>query len=260
VSIIILTRDQVHLLRRCLDSIAAKSSGVAYEVLIVDNGSVRDDTLRFLSTCGHVRIPAPGPFNFAGLNNLGARHARGRHLLFLNNDTEVIDEGWLAALLGHSQRDPVGAVGAKLYYPDGRLQHVGMVLGIKAGVAHAFRGAPGTHPGYFDSAVVTRNYSAVTGACLMTRRDVFESLGGFNEAFAVDYNDVDYCLRAQARGYRVVFTPAARLWHHESVTRPRRVDPAEHALFHRVWATAIARDPYYNPNLSARDIDFRVDA
>jgi GT2 family glycosyltransferase len=260
VSIIILTRDQVHLLRRCLHSISAKTRGAAYEVLIVDNGSIREDTLRFLGTCGHLRIPAPGPFNFAGLNNLGARHARGRHLLFLNNDTEVIDEEWLAALVEHSHRGPVGAVGAKLYYPDGRLQHVGMVLGIKAGVAHAFRGAPGTHPGYFDSAVVTRNYSAVTGACLMTRRDVFESLGGFNEAFAVDYNDVDYCLRAQARGYRVVFTPAARLWHHESVTRPRRVDPVEHALFHRVWATAVARDPYYNPNLSTRDIDFRVDA
>jgi len=258
VSIVVLTRDRVHLLRRCVESVEACTRGVPYEILIVDNGSRARATHQFLADTRHAVIHDPGPFNFARLNNAAARRARGDHLLFLNNDVEVIDDDWLVALLEHSQRAPVGAVGAKLYYPDGRLQHVGMVLGLKDGVAQVFRGAPGDHPGYFDSNMVVRNYSAVTGACLMTRREVFEAVAGFDEAFAFDYNDVDYCLRVRARGYRVVFTPHARLWHHEFATREPRMLSHERSLFHRRWAAALEADPYYNPNLSRGHLDFRV--
>ncbi len=260
VSIVIATCDRLHLLRRCLDSIEAKTQGVRHEIVVVDNGSVAEPTRRYLAACGHTVVRDPAPFNFARLNNVGARHARGEHLLFLNNDAEAIDEEWLTALLELSQQEPIGAVGAKLYYPDGRLQHVGVVLGLFDEVAQVFRGAPGTDPGYVDSSVVTRNYSAVTGACLMTRRTVFDTIGGFDEQFAVDYNDVDYCLRVRRGGWRVAFTPHARLWHHEFATRVRRVADAERALFRRRWAADIAADRYYNPNLSRRHLDFRPDA
>jgi GT2 family glycosyltransferase len=260
VSIIIATRDRLHLVRRCLESIETKTRGVRYEIVIVDNGSVEEPTRRYLAGCGHTVVRDPTPFNFARLNNAGATHGRGEHLLFLNNDTEVIDEEWLTALLELSQQETIGAVGAKLYYPDGRLQHVGVVLGLFGEVAQVFRGAPGTDPGYFDSSVVVRNYSAVTGACLMTRREVFETVGGFDERFAVDYNDVDYCLRVRRGGWRVAFTPHARLWHHEFATRVRRVTDARRGLFRRRWASEIAADPYYNPNLSRRHVDFRPHA
>jgi len=258
VSVIIPTRDRAHLLERCLRSVETKTRGARHEIVVVDNGSVESETHRLLAGCGHPVVRDEGPFNFARLNNLGVRRSRGEHLVFLNNDTEVIDDDWLVALLELSQQPAIGAVGAKLFYPDGRLQHVGVVLGPKDGVAHAFRGASGSHPGYFDSALVVRNYSAVTGACLMTRRDVFESAGGFDEAYAVDYIDIDYCLRVRASGYRVAFTPHARLWHHEFATRPRGVAASERARFHRRWATQIAADPYFNANLSRRHADFRV--
>ena len=247
VSIVIPTRDRAHLLGRCLASIETRVHDVSYEVVIVDNGSVEPATRTLLGACGHRVIRDEGAFNFARLCNLGARHARGRHLLFLNNDAEAVEEGWLGALVEQSQQEPIGAVGAKLHYPDGRLQHVGMLLGAGEGVAQPLRGAAGAAPGYFDSAVVVRNCSAVTGACLMTRREVFEAAGGFDERFAVDYNDVDYCLRVRAAGRRVVFTPHARLWHHEFATRPRAVAPAEHALFRDRWAPALGRDPYLDP-------------
>ena len=258
VSIVILTRDRVHLLRRCVESIEARTRGACYEIVIIDNASVEEATRRFLDSTRHTVIRDPAPFNFARLNNTAARRARGEHLLFLNNDTEVIDDDWLVALLEQSHQAGIGVVGAKLYYPDGRLQHVGMVLGLKDDVAQVFRGAPGDHPGYFDSNLVVRNYSAVTGACLMTRREVFDAVGGFDEVFAFDYNDVDYCLRIRAQGYRVVFTPHARLWHHEFITRERRVLRRERALFRRRWAAAMAADPYYNPNLSRDHLDFRA--
>lgn len=258
VSIVIPTRDRVHLLRRCLTGIRERTAYPNVEVVIVDNGSVDPAAREYLARCGAHIVRDPGPFNFARLCNVGAGHAAGAHLLFLNNDTEPWFEDWLGAMLEHSQRERVGAVGAKLYYPDGRIQHVGIVIGINGIAAQVFRGAPGDHPGYFGRAFTIHECSAVTGACLMTRREVFETLGGFDEGFPVNFNDVDYCLRVRERGYRVVFTPFARLFHHEFATRQRDEWPPEAGSFRRRWLESAGRDPYYSPNLSLRHADYSV--
>ena len=189
--------------------------------------------------------------------NQGASLARGEHLLFLNDDIEVVTADWLERLLEFSQQPEVGAVGAKLFFPGGRLQHAGVaVLGGRP--AHPFYGHCGDHPGYFHSLLIPRNCSAVTGACLMTRADVFRSLGGFDESFPLNYNDVDYCLRLIAGGRRVVCTPYARLCHHELGTRPAGVRPEEAAAFRRRWGATRAEDPFHNPNLSVDHLDCRI--
>ena len=158
-------------------------------------------------------------------------------MLLFNDDLEVISPDWLTAMLEYSQEPDIGAVGAKLLYPDGRLQHIGMVLGVAGLAAHAFHQHPGVSAGYAGSAIIARNYSAVTGACLMTRRRVFDEVGGFDERFPIDFNDVDYCLRLRRAGYRVVFTPWAQLYHHESASfGVRRQDLAGLAEMRRRWA------------------------
>jgi GT2 family glycosyltransferase len=218
VSIIIPTRDKVDLLERCLESIASTTSYRNYEIIVVDNASSDSRTLAYLERLPHRVIRYPGPFNFSQLNNLAAREAGGNHLLFLNNDTEVIASGWLEAMLEHSQRPEVGAVGAKLLYPDGTIQHAGM--GLKpshiALHLHRFRG-PNEH-GYHGLADVIRNLNAVTGACLMTKASLFNEVGGFDETLPLTYNDVDLCLKLRARGYLTVYTPFALLYHHEGIS------------------------------------------
>ena len=167
----------------------------------------------------------------------------------------------MSAMLEYSQQPEIGAVGAKLSYPDGRLQHIGIVLGVGGGAAHAFHQHAGASPGYASSAVSVRNYSAVTAACMMTRRDAFDAVGGFDEQLAVDFNDVDYCLRLRRAGYRIVFTPFATLYHHESASfGVRRQDLAGLVEMRRRWSDVIDRDPYYNPNLTRDFPDFRIDA
>ena len=207
-------------------------------------------------TCG-----SGGAFNFAATINFAARQATGEHLLLLNDDTEVIAGEWMRAMLEFSQQPEIGAVGAKLLFPDGRLQHTGVVIGIGGGACHVLSGHPGETPGYFGSAWIIRNYSAVTGACCMTRREIFEALGGFDERFATDFNDVDYCLRAREAGYRIVVTPFARLYHFEGASfgnRERKVNPHEVALMSERWAPVIAHDPYYNPNLTRTALDYSL--
>jgi GT2 family glycosyltransferase len=200
-------------LLECVRSIVERTAYPHYELIVVDNGRVSPEALSFLRTVPHRRVnyEAPTPFNFAAKVNFSARHAKGEHVLLLNDDTEVITGEWMSAMLEFSQQRAIGAVGAKLFYPDGRIQHVGVVLGIGGGACHIFAGQAGNSPGYFGSALVIRNYSAVTGACCMTRREVFDEVGGFDERFALDFNDVDYCLRVRGRGYRIVSTPFARL-------------------------------------------------
>jgi GT2 family glycosyltransferase len=191
--------------------------------------------------------------------NVGAAHAAGTHLLLLNDDIEVISSDWMTAMLEYSQQRDVGAVGAKLLYPDGRLQHIGIVLGVSGGAAHAFHQHAGASPGYASSAVSVRNYSAVTAACLMTRRDAFEEVRGFDEALAVDFNDVDYCLRLRQAGYRIVFTPFATLYHHESASfGPRVQSPKEVELIRSRWGAVMDRDPYYHPELTREFPDYRI--
>ncbi len=263
ISIIIPVRDRVDVFKRCVNSIFEKSTYRNWELLVVDNQSREPATIDFfaeLSTLANVRVlKYDAPFNFSAINNLAAAEAQGEILLFLNNDIEVVTPEWLEELLGYAVQAEIGAVGAKLLLPDNRIQHGGVVLGLSGGADHAFYGLPADQPGYFGLAMVARNCAAVTAACMMTRREVFEKVGGFDPALDVAFNDVDLCLRILAAGYRVVWTPFAVLYHYESSTR-RKAHPIENTrYFLKKWRDLIRRgDPYYNPNLSLYSYDFRL--
>ncbi|MGH7393311.1 MAG: glycosyltransferase family 2 protein [Candidatus Rokuibacteriota bacterium] len=261
VSIIIPTRDKQPLLERCVRSIREKTAYEHYEIVVVDNDSAEPDTLAYLqSVQRYVRVVQwPGRFNFSAINNFGVTRASGEQLLFLNNDIEVLDPDWLAAMLEHAQRPEVGAVGAKLLYPDGRIQHAGVVVGIARAAAHAYRLWPGEAPAPPRLADVVRNWSAVTAACMMMPRRVFEEVGGFDERLRVVLNDVDLCLRIRERGYLVVYTPWARLCHYEGATRGRLHPTPDERLFQERWAAFLDRgDPYYNPNFSDERDDWTL--
>jgi GT2 family glycosyltransferase len=177
----------------------------------------------------------------------------------LNNDTEVLHQGWLTAMAEHAQRPEIGAVGARLVYKNNKIQHAGVVLGVGGIAAHAFRDFPADRPDRCRQWQVTRNCSSVTGACLLVRREVFEKCGGFDEErVPVSFSDVDLCLRMQRAGYLMVYTPYATLFHYESATRRRSPEPIESAIIRERWAEAIAHDPYYNPNLSRKRADFTL--
>ncbi len=260
VSIIIPTRDRLSLLRRCLQSIEARTAYRHYEILIIDNGSRELRTLSYLTSLPYRVIQDNEPFNFARLNNRAATLAHGEHLLFLNNDVEVITPDWLEALLEHSQRQQVGAVGAQLLYADGTIQHAGIVLGVRGVAGHAHKYLPAKNEGYFALPHLICNYSAVTAACLMVRKAVYEEVGGMDQRLAVTFNDVDLCLRLRARGYLIVYTPYACLYHHESRSRwyqPPRAEEVQ--LMLNRWGALLARDPYYNPHLTLEREDFSFD-
>ena len=263
VSIIIPVRDRVDVLSRCVKSIFEKSTYRNWELLIVNNQSSEAETLRFLDQLSKLPnvtvLDYNDRFNFSKINNFAVNHARGGVLLFLNNDVEVVTPSWLEELLGYAEQPAIGAVGAKLLLPDGRIQHGGVVLGLSGGADHAFYGLPGDEPGYFGLAAVARNCAAVTAACLMTRRRVFEEVGGFDPSLDVAFNDVDLCLKMLAAGYRVVWTPFAVLYHYESSTR-RKAHPVENTrYFLKKWGDLIRRgDPYYNPNLALDRFDFNI--
>ncbi len=203
VSILIPFRDEPRLLRTCVDSVTATTRGQSVELVLIDNGSSDPETATLVELLGArpgVRVLHDArPFNWAQLNNAGARVAGGDVLVFLNNDIEAHREGWLTALCGQALRPDVAAAGARLLYPDRRLQHCGLVVGLTGAAGHPLAGLPAEAPGYLDMATVTRECAAVTGACLATRREVFDLLGGFDETLGVDLNDVDYCLRAGRR-------------------------------------------------------------
>jgi glycosyltransferase involved in cell wall biosynthesis len=269
VSIIIPTRDRAGLLKRCVESIQARTDYSPYEIIIVDNGSVEPETLAFFRAIEQqdVRVVAEsGAFNYSRLNNTAAAQARGDVLLFLNNDTEIDDAGWLTEMMSHAARSEVGAVGARLWYPDGTLQHGGVVLGLGGVAGHAFPHIPRGHPGYFNRAMLQQNCSAVTGACMAVRKTVFEELEGFDEVnLGVTFNDIDFCLRLTQRGYRVVWTPYANLIHHESASRGHQRTTEEQAEFlraadymQRTWGANLMHDPFYNPNLSLNPPGFEI--
>lgn len=259
VSIIIPTKDRVELLRRCLDLIEKKTTYRHFEILILDNQSEKKETLEYFARSPHRVISVPGPFNYSRINNIGVTHAQGEILLFLNNDTEVIAEEWLTAMLEHACRPEVGAVGAKLLYPNRTIQHAGVVLGHGGVAGHAFWYLPEKEPGYFYFPQVIRNCSAVTAACMMMRKSVFTEVGGFDEQIHVAFNDVDLCLRVREKGYLVVYTPYATLYHLESATR-KKLHPIENeAYFRKRWGKIVqAGDPYYNPHLSLERFDFSL--
>lgn len=249
-------------LTTCLRSIRQKTSYSNYEIVLVsDEADLPAETLRALETLRHriVKYSAEGPFNFSDKINTGVRHSGGAHVLLLNDDVEVISAEWMTAMLEYSQQPEIGAVGAKLIYPDGRLQHIGMVLGVGGVAAHVFHQHPGASTGYASSAISVRNYSAVTAACMMTRRAVFDAVGGFDERLPVDFNDVDYCLRVRQAGFRIVFTPYALLAHHESASfGPRVQHPKELQIMRERWGAILERDPYYHPHLTLEFTDYRI--
>lgn len=263
VSIIIPSKDRWRLLEECLRSVETRTDYARYEIIILDNGSTEPDTLKYLDAIARRwRVHrCPGPFNFSAINNLGASLASGEYLLFLNNDTQVIRSDWLTAMLEQAQRREVGAVGAKLLYPDGTIQHAGVVLGIGGVAGHAFKGLRLSEnaPTYFNLADVVRNCSAVTGACMMVPRRVFAEVEGFDERFRVAFNDVDFCLRLRERGYLVVYTPLALLYHHESATRGRFHPLEDEELCLKRWGDVIrGGDPYYNGNLTLSREDWSL--
>jgi GT2 family glycosyltransferase len=254
-------RGRDDLLARCLRSLSKTTWSNFEVVLSADGGELSPPARGALTGLRHtvVRYAAAGPFNFARKVNHGVRHASGEHIVLFNDDLEVVTPEWLTAMLEYSQEPEIGAVGAKLLYPDGRIQHVGMLVGVCGLAAHAFHQAPGRSAGYFGSAVVPRNCSAVTAACLMTRRALFDQLGGLDESLPVDFNDVDFCLRLRSAGFRIVFTPYAELVHHESTSIGRRQQSArELALVRERWGRTLEQDPYYNPNLSRLFSDYRL--
>lgn len=261
VSILIPSRNNGRILKRCVDSLA-RTSYRNHRVLIIDNASDDPDTQRYLAGLDHPVLSIPnGPrgFSFAAINNQAARQVTSDYLLFLNDDTEVIAPDWLSQMMGHARLEGVGAVGARLLFPNETIQHAGIVHGYYDGLAGpAFKGHPRWHHGYLSYAMVGRNYSAVTAACLLTPRALFERLGGFDEqGFAVAYNDVDYGYRLIAAGYRCVYAPGAELYHHEGYSRGLGLDdPAEVLNFRARYRDY--RDPYYNPHLSLDDEGFRI--
>jgi GT2 family glycosyltransferase len=262
VSVIILTRDRAALLEQCVQSLRAPTAYENLEIVIVDNGSSEAETFALfdrLTSTGAVRvIEDAGEFNFSRLNNAAARAARGEVLAFLNNDIQAEDSGWLAEMVSHAVRPEVGAVGARLWFPNDTLQHAGVVLGLGGVAGHVHARNPRGHPGYYNRTLLQGNYSAVTGACMVVRREVFERLGGFNEReLAVNFNDIDFCLRLQRRGLQIVWTPYANLLHHESASRGHHRTPEEQARFAREaaymqgkWGAELLSDPFYNPNFS----------
>jgi glycosyltransferase involved in cell wall biosynthesis len=265
VSLIVPTRDQVAVLRACIESILAKTTYPDYEVLVLDNGSTEPEAqayLRGLAGRANVRVIAyDAPFNYAAINNFAVRHAAGSVLGLINNDIEVIEGGWLTEMASHAVRPEIGCVGAKLYYPNDTLQHGGIILGLGGIAGHAHLDSPRSSSGYFGRLRVTRDVSAVTAACLVVRRSIYEAVGGLDEAsLPVEFNDVDFCLKVLDAGYRNIWTPFAELYHHESVSRgrdstsPRFLSAVE--TMRQRWGARLPADPYYSPNMALTWPDF----
>lgn len=271
VSILIPTRDALDLLRPCVMGVLQKTDYTNIEILIIDNGSEDGDTLQWLRQLvedePRVRVLRDdSPFNYAALNNRAAEEARGELLLLLNNDVEVIDKDWLQVMVYHALREDIACVGGMLLYADGRVQHAGIQLGTNGGSGHGHRYFNADEGGYCDRLKVEQNVAAVTGACLMVRKAVYQQLGGLDaEHLAVAWNDVDLCLKASEAGYRNLWTPLARLYHHESVSRGRDRSPLQRQRYLKEttwmqerWGEQFWNDPYYHPMLTSGREDFSL--
>jgi glycosyltransferase involved in cell wall biosynthesis len=255
VSIVIPTRGDGHLLRKCLQGLTHRTAYKRLEIIIVDDSSGEPEILVGLEGLPHRILRCPHPGSPATLENFAASRARGEYLLFLSEAAEAIEPGWLEAMLEHAQRPEVGAVGGKLLAADGTLQHLGIVVGTRGALGLAFRGLPRGHPGYYGMAKAIRDCSAVTDACLMTRRAVFDELGGFDEAFSQAYHDVDLCLRIRQRGYLVVCTPYAELHHHGPLGGFGEAHGKDESRLRTRWGHVFEQgDPYYNPNLTSEGL------
>jgi GT2 family glycosyltransferase/tetratricopeptide (TPR) repeat protein len=258
VTIVIPSKDAPEYIGTCLDSIFTRSSYDNYEVVVVDNGTTSPEALEILRNWPVRRCPFDGPFNFSRANNLGVAQSSGEFLVFLNNDTQVVTPNWLENMLFYFlEYDDIGMVGPLLTYPDGRVQHAGVVLGFRGTADHVMRFFPSDADGYAGSLCCAREVSGVTAACSMMPRGLFNEIGGFAEEFATIYQDLDLCLRIRQRGLRILYTPQSHLHHHESVSRGDFYDHLDRDIILDVWGEVIARgDPYYNVNLARDHVDY----
>ena len=263
VSLIIPTRDARHLLEPCVESLLARTGYRNFELLVVDNGSRAPDAVAYLASLEARQVARvlrhDQPFNFSAINNFAVGESRGEVVGLLNNDLEFVEPQWLEEMVSHALRPSVGAVGARLLYPDRTVQHAGVILGIGGLADHIYKDLPAQAPGYCGRAGLTQDFSAVTAACLLVRRQTYLEVGGLDESFAVAFNDVDFCLRLQERGLRNVWTPFATVIHHESKSRGREDTLAKVLRFRgekrrlaRRWPGLIREDPAYNPNLTLK--------
>jgi len=269
-SVVILTKDGLNLLQRCVGSILEKTTYPNYEVLIIDNGSDDPSTLCYLEEIQAIEavkvLHDDRAFNFSALNNVAAKEARGKFLALLNNDVEVISSGWLSEMVSIASQPGVGAVGARLWYPNETLQHGGVILGIGGVAGHSHKHLPRQNPGYWGRASLAQSFSAVTAACMVIRKEIYEKVGGLDELnLPVALNDVDFCLRVREAGYRNVWTPFAELYHHESATRGYENTAAKQARFagerrymKERWGDLLLHDPAYSPNLTLDHEDFSL--
>lgn len=275
VSIIIPTKDKNKYIERCISSIFAKTTYYNYEILIVDTGSTEKETLEYYKTIKEnpkIRfLYWKKNFNYSSVNNFGVKHSKGEYILLLNNDTEVITPNWIENLLEHAQRRRIGAVGAKLYYPDYKIQHAGIVLGINSGegrgvAGHAFKFHTNKIQGFPIQKDIIRNYSGVTAACLMIQKKKFKEVGGLEEKLRIAFNDVDFCLKLLEKGYYNIYTPYTELYHHESISvgtpesQTRDIDEFKKEIdtMYERWEDKLLNDSFYNKNLSLRSEDFRI--
>lgn len=268
VSIIIPNKDHADMLDRCLKSIE-KSSYQNYEIIIVENNSEKEETFDYYKQLKSERIKVvywEGTFNYSAINNFGVRAAKGDFLILLNNDVEIITENWIEEMLSNCQRKAVGIVGVKLYYPDDTVQHAGIIIGIGGVAGNIFTGLPRRFTGYFHKASIQQDLSAVTAACMMVKRSVYEEAGGLEEKLQVAFNDVDFCLRVRKAGYLVVFDPYVELYHYESKTRGSentkkkvRRFQSEIEYMRSHWLELLKKgDPMYNPNLTLTKWDYSL--
>ena len=268
VSIIIPTKNNPIILKQCINSILEKTSYSNYQITVVDNNSDDNETLDYIGSLkSHERISVSldaRDFNFSAINNKASQNAGGEYLCFLNDDTEVISEDWLSEMVSIAAQPGVGAVGAKLLYPDNTLQHGGIILGIGGIGSHAHKFIPDDNNGYFNRASLIQEFSAVTGACMLVKKSIFDEVGRFDEKnLTVAYNDVDLCLKMKQKGYRIVWTPYAELYHHESISRGNDIHPDKRKRFlkeiefmNKTWGDIIGNDPAYSPNLTLTSEDF----
>jgi GT2 family glycosyltransferase len=270
VSLIIPTYNGYEITKQAIDSILEKTTYSNYEILLVDNNSNDPVALAYFDSFDlHEKVTVlryPYPFNYSAINNFAAKQAKGEVIGLVNNDIEVISPQWLTEMVSHALREDIGCVGAKLYFPNNTIQHAGVIYGLGGVAGHSHKHFPREHPGYFYRLMLVQNLSAVTAACLLVRKSVFNKVQGLNEKdLTVAFNDVDFCLKVQAAGYRNLWTPYAELYHYESVSRGAEDNPEKVARFNRetdymkrVWNTDSKADPCYSPNLTLDREDFSI--
>jgi len=270
VSLIIPTRNGLHLIKQCIESIIAKTTYANYEILIVDNNSDDPDTLDYftrLAEDSRVRIfRDERPFNYSALNNAAVQQAGGEYICLINNDIEVISPEWLEEMMGLAIQPGVGAVGACLWYPNDTLQHGGCITGLGGVAGHSHKHLPRGDFGYFRRVQLIQTMSAVTGACLVVKKNIYQEVGGLDETnLKVAFNDIDFCLRVREAGYRNIWTPFAELYHHESATRGFENTPEKKERFaqemqymKKRWGISLLNDPAYSPNLTLDHEDFSL--